>query len=112
MRFCPKLVVVILFLKFLSLSLEYLLKTNGLFLKRQWDITSSSSENSWNEYILTVIVSKTKNASSPLKILNQISYQRFNRAVFIMHDTVMLSQYLYLRTNQYRIIDHSTMHLI
>lgn len=35
MRFCPKLVVVILFLKFLSLSLEYLLKTNGLFVFKE-----------------------------------------------------------------------------
>lgn len=31
MHFCPKLVVVILFLTFLSLSFEYLLKTNDLF---------------------------------------------------------------------------------
>lgn len=111
MHFCSKLVVVILFLTFLSLSLEYLLKTNDLFaFKETVGHYMMQLWNPWNEYISTVIVSKIENPLFPPKILNQISYQRFNSAVFLMQHTAMLN--LYISVSELTNIDHSTMHLI
>lgn len=112
--FCPKIVAVILFLTFLALSPDYLLNTNGLFVfKEAVEQYTIQPWSPWKWIYFNGYSFLNKESFIPTENIKPNIIQRFNRPVFIMQDTAMsICMSLYLRSNQYGIINNSTMHLL